>query len=264
MLTAVDDRTAEQYGSILDRRSTFGAVSGIQDPRQTTAGGRQPGNAVNPTGRPANADTTVGGVQAAFSREGLQRAALLKNGQPEQLSEEEQRQVQELKRRDREVRQHEQAHLAAAGAYAQGGAHYEYTRGPDGQQYATGGEVSLSVGPGRTPQETIAKAEQVRRAALAPANPSGQDRQVAAEASQMEQSARLEMAKEAQAEAQDAGATQTGATSATPGTTTPTPQGNEGAAQAAIQLIQTQTQPGTATPGGPAVSANRHALDLLV
>jgi len=196
MLTAVNDRMAGPYGSaVQERRSAPNALPGVQSQGQTATVGPQP----------SNADIS-GGVQVAFSREGLLRAEQSKKGQPQQLSEEEQRQVQELKARDREVRQHEQAHLSAAGAAAQGGAHYEYTRGPDGQQYATGGEVSLSVGAGRTPQETIAKAQQVRRAALAPANPSAQDRQVAAEASQMEQSAQLEMAKETQARTQGAGA----------------------------------------------------------
>ena len=58
-----------------------------------------------------------------------------------ELTDEEKAEVDELKDRDREVRQHEQAHMAAAGPYAKGGPSYEYTRGPDGKRHAVGGEV---------------------------------------------------------------------------------------------------------------------------
>lgn len=100
-----------------------------------------------------------------------------------ELTEEEQQQVEELKRRDAEVREHEAAHLAAAGGYARGGAQYEYQTGPDGKQYAVGGEVQIDTSPvPDDPEATITKMEAVIRAALAPAEPSGQDRQVASEA----------------------------------------------------------------------------------
>lgn len=99
-----------------------------------------------------------------------------------QLSTEEKAQVQELKARDQEVRTHEMAHLAAAGQYASSGASYSYQTGPDGKQYAIGGEVSIDTSPAKTPEETIAKMRQVQAAAMAPAQPSGQDRAVAASA----------------------------------------------------------------------------------
>ena len=103
------------------------------------------------------------------------------------------KQVEELKARDSDVRQHEQAHLATGGALAGGGATYSYQQGPDGKQYAIGGEVSIRLARGSTPQETIANAQTVQRAALAPSDPSGQDRSVAAAAAQMEQQARIEL-----------------------------------------------------------------------
>lgn len=103
--------------------------------------------------------------------------------------------IQQLASRDREVRAHEQAHVAAGGQYA-GAARYEYQRGPDGVNYAVGGEVSISTGKEATPQETIQKAQIVRRAALAPAEPSPQDRSVAAQASRLEANARRELAAE--------------------------------------------------------------------
>lgn len=129
----------------------------------------------------------------AFSQEALARQAQAGAGE---LTEEEQREVQRLQQRDREVRQHEAAHVAAAGRYARGGAQLQFSRGPDGRQYATGGEASIDVSPESTPEATIAKAQIVRRAALAPAEPSPQDRRVAAQASQLELKARQELAKQ--------------------------------------------------------------------
>lgn len=112
------------------------------------------------------------------------------------LSEDEQREVAELAKRDREVRSHEQAHMAAAGSLAKGGPTYEYKRGPDGKQYATSGEVQIDSQPtSGNPEAAIAKAQQIRRAALAPADPSGQDRAVAAQAAAMERDARAKLAK---------------------------------------------------------------------
>lgn len=111
------------------------------------------------------------------------------------LTPEEEAQVKELKARDREVRTHEAAHMAA-GAGLASGATFSYQRGPDGVNYAIGGEVRISTAPGKTPEETIDRARQIRAAALAPAEPSGQDYAVAAEAASMEQQARAEMARE--------------------------------------------------------------------
>lgn len=110
------------------------------------------------------------------------------------LSESDRQTVQSLQARDREVRAHEAAHLAAAAGLALGGASFTYARGPDGRSYATGGEVSIDVSPvPDNPEATIAKARQIHRAALAPAQPSGQDHAVAASAVQMEAEARTEM-----------------------------------------------------------------------
>lgn len=92
-------------------------------------------------------------------------------------------QLLQLQSRDQEVRAHEQAHLAVAGPYARGGAAYVYQRGSDGRLYAVGGEVAIDVGKERTPEATIRKMQTVRRAALAPLNPSAADRQIAARAS---------------------------------------------------------------------------------
>ena len=118
----------------------------------------------------------------------------------EDLSPEEKREVQALKRRDQEVRAHELAHMAAGSGVVIGGANYEYQRGPDGKMYAVGGEVKIDTSRENDPAQTIRKMQQVKRAALAPAQPSGQDRSVAAQASQIEAEARIELTK-AKAEA---------------------------------------------------------------
>lgn len=112
------------------------------------------------------------------------------------LTPEQQRQLEKLKETDRKVRAHEQAHVAAGGNLVQGGASFSYEKGPDGQMYAVAGEVSIDTSPGRTPAETLAKASQIRAAAMAPADPSPQDRRVALGAAQLEATARAEQAKE--------------------------------------------------------------------
>lgn len=104
-----------------------------------------------------------------------------------------QQKIQELKQTDQEVRAHEAAHVSAGGQYVQGGAHYTTVTGPDNQEYAVAGEVNIDTAPiPGDPDATIEKAKTVRRAALAPANPSAQDQQVAAQAAQMETVARME------------------------------------------------------------------------
>lgn len=120
------------------------------------------------------------------------------------LSPEAQRQLEQLKARDREVRAHEMAHLAAAGGYATSGMQLTYETGPDGRQYAVGGEVGIDVSPGRTPEETIAKMQVVQRAALAPAEPSPQDQRVAALAAQQMAQAMAELARQEDGSAAEA------------------------------------------------------------
>lgn len=106
-----------------------------------------------------------------------------------------QKRIEELKRIDSLVRSHESAHATAAGGLAQGTS-FNMTTGPDGKQYATGGEVRIDISPvSGNPLATIAKMQVVRRAALAPMYPSGQDRAVAAVAAAAEAQARTELAE---------------------------------------------------------------------
>lgn len=121
----------------------------------------------------------------------------------EELTPEDQKEVDKLQARDREVRAHEQAHVAAGGQHIRGGIQYDYQRGPDGRNYAVGGHVNIDVSEEKTPEATVTKMQQVKRAALAPAEPSGADRAVAAAASQKEQTARAEIVEERQTESEE-------------------------------------------------------------
>ncbi|MBQ7592937.1 MAG: hypothetical protein IJU48_01135 [Synergistaceae bacterium] len=109
--------------------------------------------------------------------------------------ENEDEQVRELKNIQNEVIAHEQAHKAAAGEFG-GGISYTYTEGPDGKSYITGGEVPIKLKQGSTPEETLRNMQKVQAAANAPADPSGQDRQVAAKAAAIASRARSEIARE--------------------------------------------------------------------
>ncbi|ASP38588.1 hypothetical protein CHH28_07825 [Bacterioplanes sanyensis] len=114
----------------------------------------------------------------------------------EAVQEQELQQIQQLKQTDAEVRAHEQAHAAVGGSLA-GAPTFTYKSGPDGVRYAVAGEVSIDVSKvSGDPQATLEKMERVRRAALAPAEPSAQDRQVAAQAARLATEARAEIASE--------------------------------------------------------------------
>lgn len=122
--------------------------------------------------------------------------------QPSPQQEQQDRQkLAELSSRDADVRAHEQAHASVGGAYA-GSPSYTMQRGPDGKSYAVGGEVGIDVSAvPNDPAATISKMEVVMRAALAPADPSAQDRRVAAEAQGLAAAARAELAKQRRTDA---------------------------------------------------------------
>ncbi len=102
----------------------------------------------------------------------------------------------QLKARDAQVRAHEAAHMAAGGRYITGGASYTYERGPDGGEYAVGGEVGIDTSPvPGNPEETAQKMRTVRAAALAPIDPSAADLSVAAAADETEAAALAQIAQ---------------------------------------------------------------------
>lgn len=114
---------------------------------------------------------------------------------PEQL-----RGVRELQQIDRAVRAHEQAHLSAGRGVVTSGASFTYTYGPDGRQYAVGGEVGIDTSQERDPQANIDKGRRIQVAALAPRDPSAQDYQVAAVGSRIEGQGRSDLVHQLQEE----------------------------------------------------------------
>lgn len=137
---------------------------------------------------PAEQDAT----EKASPRDETAIAPKAADGTP--LAPEQVEQLEQLKQTDRAVRQHEMAHQTVGGAYA-GGASYDYEVGPDGKRYAVAGEVSIDYGPvPNDPKATIEKMQTVIAAALAPADPSPKDYQVAAQARQYLLEAKLDAA----------------------------------------------------------------------
>ncbi len=128
-----------------------------------------------------------------------QQQAKRQQAEQENVEQQEQQQIEQLKSRDQEVKAHEQAHAAVGGRYA-GAPSYSYELGPDGKQYAVGGEVQIDISPvPGDPQATVQKMQQVRAAALAPAEPSAADRRIAAEASQRQIQAQAEVVQQTSA-----------------------------------------------------------------
>lgn len=114
------------------------------------------------------------------------------NGQ--KLSREEQKEVKELERIDRQVRSRELTHRAIAGSYASGSVHFDYVTGPDGKKYAKEGHINIDSRPvPNNPEATIRKARAIRSVEIAPTNISPQDRSISAEIANMEREARAEL-----------------------------------------------------------------------
>ncbi len=117
------------------------------------------------------------------------------------LNQEQNEEIRKLAARDREVRAHEAAHMAAGGSLT-GPASFSYSKGPDGKSYASSGEVSIDTSEvAGDPQATLIKANQIRAAALAPAQPSNTDQSVAAKAAQMATETRAQILTDNNAEA---------------------------------------------------------------
>ena len=158
-------------------------AAGITRPGQRTAENRE--------------NTALPGQQSGSEKDTAQASQAIGSTQ---LTEEEQKEVEKLKKRDREVRQHEQAHIRAAGNLALGGPQYSYTTGPDGRRYVTDGSVSIDTSKEAEPKENIRKGDRIVKAALAPAEPSPQDLEVAAKGRQMKLEALSELRTQRQEE----------------------------------------------------------------
>jgi len=142
---------------------------------------------------PPSSSTTAPSTPGAMPTPGSTWATQAPDGKP--LTPAQSKEVVQLRARDAEVRAHEAAHLAASGGLG-GSPTFSYEEGPDGKRYAVGGEVAVDTSPGRTPEETIARARTIRAAATAPADPSAQDIAVAASATHMEAQAQSELQAE--------------------------------------------------------------------
>ncbi len=142
---------------------------------------------IQPSVRPAGTPegrmerTPVSQNSSASGASAPQRAADPQHTAARKLEQHELRLIKELQQTDTEVRRHEMAHVVSGGTYVTSGANFTYQRGPDGKNYAVGGEVTIDTSPvPGDPQATAQKMRQVKAAALAPANPSPQDLKVAA------------------------------------------------------------------------------------
>ena len=126
----------------------------------------------------------------------------------QELTEQEVAEVTQMKKRDRQVRAHEQAHKAVAGSYA-GAIHYDYETGPDQARYVVSGHVPIDMSEiPDDPKRTAEKMQVIQRAAMAPVDPSATDRSVASRAARIESKARMEMARERYEEVQSSSATE--------------------------------------------------------
>ncbi len=128
------------------------------------------------------------------SRPQPEQQPLEKKGSDNPLTQAELQLIMALEQTDTEVRNHEMAHIAAGGSLITSGASFTYQRGPDGNNYAVAGEVSIDTSeiPG-DPKATVQKMRQVRSAAMAPASPSSQDLKVASKAAALAAKASSEL-----------------------------------------------------------------------
>lgn len=192
-----------------------GGVSSLQaEPARYITGPSAKGSTTTATPQDTVSLSAIGLKQSQQARTSLNTDSAEQNpSQPQAakleaqaLSREEEQMLRLLQARDREVKNHEQAHLAAAGRYSRGGPTYTFQQGPDGRRYAIGGEVGIDTSKEKTPEETIEKMQTVRRAAMAPASPSAADRAIAAAASAAEAQARQELQAEEAKETQETAA----------------------------------------------------------
>lgn len=145
-------------------------------------------------GKETETQQAVAGEQGERGEQDEKQEAGQQSEQQQQQAE--QREIRELQVRDQEVRAHEQAHAIVGGRYASAPS-YQYQQGPDGKRYAVGGEVQIDLAPvPGDPAATVQKMQQVKAAALAPAEPSAADRSIAAEAGQRLLQAQAELIAE--------------------------------------------------------------------
>ncbi|HPN38353.1 MAG TPA: putative metalloprotease CJM1_0395 family protein [Melioribacteraceae bacterium] len=133
-------------------------------------------------------------VKLTTSTDALANSTNPYSQKPKELDEKDKAELERLKQRDKEVRNHEEAHKRAAAGLLSVGPTYEYKVGPDGKKYAVSGDVQIDIAEVKgNPEATLKKAQQIKRAALAPEEPSVQDKKIATKATEMELKAKREL-----------------------------------------------------------------------
>ena len=135
--------------------------------------------------------------QQAYSPFEQRETSKPQNDQQQKVEElAEQAQLEQLSKRDAEVRAHEQAHANVGGNFARSPS-LTYEQGSDGKRYAVDGEVSIDISAvPNDPLATLNKMKQVYAAAMAPVNPSMADIRVASEALRKMNEAKSQLAAE--------------------------------------------------------------------
>lgn len=183
-------------------------------------------------------------AQTPLEKKASEKTADTKNSKEKsskELTSQQQQEISKLKESDAEVKAHEQAHLSAAAGLRTSAPSYQYQTGPDGKKYAVAGEVNISFSQTGDPKKDLQMAETLKAAALAPANPSGQDMAVAKQADEMIQQDKQKIQEENQ---------QTG--------TTP----KEGAADSKEPKTQPEIVIGTKTDSTNVSDASKNSSDI--
>lgn len=105
-----------------------------------------------------------------------------------------------MKNWEQSVISHENTHMQVGGEFA-GAPSYIYQKGPDGKLHIVGGEVTMKLPAGGDLEKLKAALERVKRAAMAPADPSPQDQKTAAMASAQQSSVENAIKRKKAAEA---------------------------------------------------------------
>lgn len=121
-------------------------------------------------------------TNTTISSEAMELYKAEQNQAKEELTTQEKQELAKLKITDAEVKRHENAHKAMAAGLQTSGPNYEYETGPDGKKYAVAGDVNISYQKSSDPEVNLKNAQKLKAAALAPADPSAQDRSVARKA----------------------------------------------------------------------------------
>jgi hypothetical protein len=190
----VNNPSSSTYEDIQLKRPDAEIIPESDEQQQDESAADQESNSADTSSEQAKqSDTADGESKPSESSDDSQ--AKQQESQEKEQEQVEQQQIQQLQQRDVEVKAHEQAHAAVGGTHA-GTPNYEYETGPNGKKYAVGGEVSIDVSKEATPEATIRKMQIVQAAALAPAEPSSQDRKVAAQAASNIAEAKVESVKQ--------------------------------------------------------------------